>query len=687
MRKLILILCVIFHCIDALTQDENPVKPGSTTEQQLENLAEQQEGEPEDDTYLQSLVQYRSNPLNLNTADESELRELRLVSDLQIRNLLRYRQLLGKLISIYELQAVPTWDIEIIRKILPFVKVGDAVSLTADIGQRFTGGEHSMLVRVQQVLEKSSGYRRPDTVANRYPGSPQRLLFRYKYVFRNLLQLGIVGDKDAGEQFFKGSQRQGFDFYSFHLFARKLGPIKLLALGDFTVNMGQGLIHWQNLAFKKSADVLAVKRQADILRPYSSAGEYNFERGAGITVGGQKINATAFASLRKIDATFHSDTSLTNEDFISSILTSGYHRTPSELSKRNTITQTSFGGNISYRDTRLHVGLNGVAFKFSAPLIRNIRPYNQYAINGSEWYNYSIDYSYTYRNVHFFGEAAMDKTSSKAIISGLLASLDPKVDFSMVYRNIEKSYQSLYGNAFTESTFPTNEKGLYTGVSLQPNAALKIDAYADIFSFPWLRYRVDAPTKGTEYLLQITYRPNKQVEVYTRYRNENKAINLSGLNLATRQPFIRPRQNWRTHFSYQPNREITLRNRVEIVWYDAKESNRSEQGFLTYFDFAYKPKRTQLSLNTRLQYFDTDGFYSRLYAYESDVLYSYSIPQFIGKGLRYYINVNYDVTKKIEVWMRWSQTIYQNQKTISSGLDQINGNARSEVKLQVMYNF
>ncbi len=281
----------------------------------------------------------------------------------------------------------------------------------------------------------------------------------------------------------------------------------------------------------------------------------------------------------------------------------------------------------------------------------------------------------------------MDKTSSKALISGLLASLDPKVDLSMVYRNIEKSYQSLYGNAFTESTFPTNEKGLYTGVSLKPNAALKIDAYADIFSFPWLRYRVDAPTKGTEYLLQITYRPNKQVEVYTRYRNENKAINLSGLDLATRQPFIRPRQNWRTHFSYQPNREITLRNRVEIVWYDAQESDRSEQGFLTYFDFAYKPKRTPLSLNTRLQYFDTDGFNSRLYAYESDVLYSYSIPQFIGKGLRYYINVNYDVTKKMQVWMRWAQTIYQNQKTISSGLDQINGNARSEVKLQVVYNF
>jgi hypothetical protein len=669
------------------SQEENPVRQGGTTEQQLENLTEQQDGETEDDSYLQSLVQLRRTPLNLNTAEENELRELKMVTDLQIQNLLRYRQLLGSLLSIYELQAVPTWDVQTIQRVLPYVRVGNAVPLSADIGQRFFEGQHSLLARVQQVIEKSAGFTRPDSIVNRYPGSPQRVFFRYKYVYRNLLQFGLVGDKDAGEQFLKGKQTRGFDFYSFHLFARKLGPVKLLALGDFTVNMGQGLIHWQSLAFKKSADVLAVKRQADILRPYSSAGEYNFQRGVGITVGGRKWDVTAFGSIRELDATFNTDTSRTNEDFISSILNSGYHRTPTEISKKNTIKQTSFGGNISYKHNGFHVGLNGVAFKFSTPLLRDIQPYNQYAIQGKEWFNYSVDYSYTYRNLHFFGEAAMDKNNSKALVSGLLLSLDPKVDASLVYRNIEKSYQTLYGNAFTESTFPTNEKGLFTGLSIKPSSVLKIDAYADIFSFPWLRYRVDAPTKGTEYFLQVSYRPNKQVEAYTRYRNENKAINISGLNLATRQPFIRPRRNWRTQISYKAGRNFTLRNRVEIVWYDPNEKDRSQQGFLTYMDVGYQPTGTRLSLNTRLQYFETDGFDSRLYAYETDVLYSFSIPQFMGKGLRYYINLNYDVTKRLQVWARWAQTIYQDQTSISSGLDLIPGNKRSEVKFQAMYNF
>jgi hypothetical protein len=286
-----------------------------------------------------------------------------------------------------------------------------------------------------------------------------------------------------------------------------------------------------------------------------------------------------------------------------------------------------------------------------------------------------------------FGEAALDKNNSKAFVSGVLVSLAARVDASVVYRNIEKRYQTLYGNAFTESTFPTNEKGLFAGLSIKPSSVIKIDAYVDMFSFPWLRYRVDAPTKGTEYLLQISYRPSKLVEAYTRYRNENKAINITGLNLATRQPFLRPRQNWRTQISYKAGRQFTLRHRVEIVWYDPNEKDRSQQGFLTYMDVGYHPARTNLSLNTRLQYFETDGFDSRLYAYESDVLYSYSIPQFIGKGLRYYFILNYDVSKKMQVWLRWAQTIYKGQTSVGNGLDQIAGNRRSELKFQVLCNF
>src|SRR5205085_11079514 len=149
---------------------------------------------------------------------------------------------------------------------------------------------------------------------------------------------------------------------------------------------------------------------------------------------------------------FGADTSQADSDIISSILNSGYHRTATEVAKKNAETQYAWGGNISYKKDGFQIGLNGIAFTFSVPIKRTIYPYNQYAIEGSHWSNYSIDYSYTFRNFHFCGEAAADHRGSKALLAGLLTSLDAKVDASLVYRNIDKRYQALYGNAFTESS-------------------------------------------------------------------------------------------------------------------------------------------------------------------------------------------------------------------------------------------
>jgi hypothetical protein len=654
------------------------------TEQQLENLTDADQAETEDDSYLQQLEQYRRNPINLNAAEASELRELRILTDLQIGNLISYRRFFGRFINIYELQAIPTWDVSTLRKLLPFITIDSPVSLKDDFVNRFNGGDHSLLLRFTQVLEQSKGFDN-STTGTKYLGSPQRLFFRYRYTYKNLLQYGLVADKDAGEQFFKGAQNKGFDFYSFHLFARNMGNIKALALGDFTVNMGQGLIQWQSLAFKKSVDVIGVKRQSTVLRPYNSAGEFNFNRGAGITFKKGRIETTAFASIRQLSANFVADT-INFEDYISSFQTSGYHRTEAENADRNKLRQTSFGGNLKYTGNRWHAGVNAINYQFSKPVQKRDEPYNIFAINGKNWYNLSVDYSYTYKNFHFFGEAAADKNFNKAFLNGLLVSVDSRVDVSVVHRSIAQDYQSINGNAFTENVYPANEKGLYAGITIRPAVAWRLDAYADIYKFPWLKSQVDAPSYGKDFLAQLTYTPNKQVEIYTRFRNETKQSNQPDNTTVTNYLVNLPRQNWRTQISYKINLAITLRNRVEMVWYD-KNGNSAENGFLTFFDFIYKPLMKPFSGVLRLQYFETEGYNSRLYAYENDVLYSYSIPVFFDKGYRYYLTLNYDISKKVSIWIRLAQTIYRDKNTIGSGLDEISGNRKTEVKLQARYLF
>jgi len=238
------------------------------------------------------------------------------------------------------------------------------------------------------------------------------------------------------------------------------------------------------------------------------------------------------------------------------------------------------------------------------------------------------------------------------------------------------------GNAFTENTYPTNETGFFAGVTIRPLIGLKLDAYADLFRFPWLRYLVDAPSSGTDYLAQLTYTPNKQVEIYTRFRNETKQSNQPDNNSVTNYLVTIPKQSWRTQIAYKTSRTITLRNRVELMWYDKKGENQ-ENGFLTYFDFLYKPMLSPFSGVLRLQYFETDGYNSRIYAYENDVMYSYTIPSFSDKGFRYYATLSYDVSKRLSFWFRWAQTLYRNKNAVGSGLDEIDGNRKTEVKLQV----
>ncbi|MGI8638319.1 MAG: hypothetical protein ACR2KZ_23240, partial [Segetibacter sp.] len=249
------------------------------------------------------------------------------------------------------------------------------------------------------------------------------------------------------------------------------------------------------------------------------------------------------------------------------------------------------------------------------------------------------------------------------------------------------SYQSLYGNAFTENTLPTNEKGLFTGIAIKPYSSLKLEAYADVFSFPWLKYRVNAPSSGSAYLVQISYKPTRQIECYTRFKNDSKAINLSGTDLALRPVYTPSKRSWRMQVNHTISRCFSLNQRTELLWFQSNEKKNDEQGFLIYVEGKYKFKYKPLTLNGRFQYFETEGFNSRIYAYESDVLYSYSIPEFIGKGFRYYLNFNFDWGKKVSVWCRWAQTIYSNRSSIGSGPDKISGNKKSEIKLQVLYNF
>jgi hypothetical protein len=288
--------------------------------------------------------------------------------------------------------------------------------------------------------------------------------------------------------------------------------------------------------------------------------------------------------------------------------------------------------------------------------------------------------------MHFFGEIAQSGNGGKAAVNGVLVSVDPKVEISLLHRSLSKSYQSLYANAFTEGTQPANENGLYMGIGIKLTKGFRIDGYADMYKSNWLRFQVSAPGSGRDYLTQLTYKPGKTIEIYARYKYEQKPANNPIQEYPIDYTINQTKQNIRLNTIFKISRHLTLRNRAEMVLFK-EEKQEQKQGFVVYQDLVYKPLGKPYNLTARLAYFGTDNYDTRLYTYENDVLYSFSIPSLYDSGLRYYAMYNHNILKNLEVWLRFSQTIYNNKTLIGSGLDEIKGNKKSEVKVQLRYSF
>lgn len=642
--------------------------------QQMEDLAvETGEGQEDDLAMSSQWEHFRKHPLNLNEAGEDELSSLGALSALQVHHFLRYRVMLGKLLSVYELQAVPYWDLATIKRLLPYVRVDDTAAFGEGLAAAAGKAEKQLFFRASRVLEKARGYRQE---SNGYLGDRNHLLLQFRARYKSMVQYGFTAEKDAGEQFFRGRSK-GFDFYSLHFFATQQGRIKTLALGDFAVNMGQGLIQWNSMGFQKSAGVMAVKREAPVLLPYRSAGEFYLNRGAGITLEQGRTEATFFASARKVGATLSDEST----GSFTAFHTSGYHRTASEAGKKNNTGILSAGMVLKYSGTGVNAGLNAVMHRFGGRLEEGGEPYNRFRLSGRQWYNISLDYSHTYRNLHLFGELAVAPGLYPALVQGCLLAVDPKVDISLVYRNIHPRYQSLFGNAFTDNAAPSNEEGFFTGLIIRPAQRWQLNAYADIYRSPWLKYRVDAPGGGSDCLVQLVFQPDRRSELYLRYKSSRRGGNEEdgATNYVTGHTLC----NLRLHFSAKLSRLAELRCRFELNWLQKKREK--EEGFTGFIEGRVELPRGAAA-NLRLQYFET-GAFTQLYAYESDVLYGSGTRVFSGKGFRYYLNFTYDISRKISLWLRWAQFLYPGQDQTGSGLDLIPVGHKTETRMQIRYDF
>lgn len=669
--------------------------PPSTEElfqERIENLAEETEQEIDYYELIEELEILQRNPINLNFATFDDLRRLFFLSDIQINNLLTHINKFGKLISIHELQSIEGFDMATIQAMLPFVRAGDQrFRRHFRIDDLIREGNSQYFLRYQRLFEQQRGFTPidPDELkANpnaRYLGSPFRLFSRYRFTYYNNVSIGLTAEKDPGEEFFGPTQRSGFDFYSAHAFIRDFGRIRAAVVGDYQVQFGQGLTLWSGLAFGKSSEAITLKKNGLGLRPYTSVDENNFMRGAGVTLALGSVEVTGFFSSKHRDANVLETDTVSGEVLvITSLQQTGLHRTPRELEDKNSVKETIYGGRMAWKQNNLSLGLTAYRMELGSEFRRNLSVYNQFDFNSQTNTNFGFDYNYIVRNFNFFGEAAMSENGGYAILNGAMMSLDPRLSLALLHRKFSKDYQSLFAAAFSENTRVVNEEGVYLGINARLSPQWRISAYADHFSFPWMKFRTYLPSNGYEYLVQVNYRPRRTTEMYARYRIKNKPLNTQNPGMIRHLDDV-IRENYRFHISFQISPSFTLRNRVEFTTFNFGQ--KAETGFMIYQDVIFRNLSSPWAITARYALFDTDGYNSRIYAFENDVLYAFSFPFYADKGTRAYLLVRYKLTRKIDLYARLAQTWYSNRNSTGSGLDIVEGNTRTEIKAQMRVRF
>lgn len=676
------------------TSNDVPEKVEQIIEDQLANESSDNENFDLDLTFA-GLDNYRRRPLDINKATADELAELPFFNDIQIGQILDYRDQMNGFVNQYELQIIPSLDLETIRSALPFIRVGgDIDDLKVPFGRMLREGDRQLFMRWTRTLEQAEGYE-----DGRFLGDPNQYYIRFRQQYSNKLSFGVTMEKDPGEPLFTGpNKKRGFDYYSAHFYVRNLNrTLKAVALGDYTINLGQGLILHNGFGAGKSALVTNVRRSGRVIKPYGSVNESLFMRGAAATFGlGKRLDLTAFGSIRYRDGNLLSPDTVTVDELtdilvnisVSSLDLDGLHRTTSEIEDRNALKQTSYGGALRYTFPRNKgkIGINFLSEHLSTPLRLSDKPYNRYFFRGTDLSNASIDYTYRIRNLTFFGESAISDNGGQAHLVGLLAGLDRYVNLALVYRNYARDYQALYARPFGETNGGRNEEGLYFGLEVNPAKHWKFAAYYDIFRFPWLRFNIDGPSSGNEWRVRATYWQKRKMETYIELRKESKGVGIDLLNNPLDGVVTRDRFQARLHFSYKINKALEWRNRLDWGFTDNPINDR-QTGFMIYQDFIYRPIGVPLSFTSRIAFFNTDGYQVRFYNYENGLLYNFRIPAYYGKGSRMYLNLRYKGIRNVTLEARIAQLFFADRTAIGSGVLEISRPRRTEVGAQIKLKF
>ncbi len=593
------------------------------------------------DVYRQMLV----SPLNINTAEREDLERLNILSDWQIDAIISYRSEYGRLFSLNELYNIPGFKEELVSLLIPFLTVGTKEDdFKLSLLSIFRDSRVELLLKSKYIIEKEQGFlpvRKVDFDKNpdcRYLGPRGSLYSQLKYESTEHIKAALTLERDPGER--------GVDYKSVNITLSKIGMLNRLVAGDFSARFGQGLVLWNSFAMDSYTDVKSLSRNAIGLTPYNSTDENRALRGISTTLERDNWRVTILASHRKYDAR------VVNDEY-TSFLTTGLHNTQTTLERKGSLDGTLIGSNISWTGNSSRVSQTTALYWYSLPyggrdsvLMKHDRQM------GGCQANFSIDGYLVFRRARLFGEFASDHTGSYAFIGGVLYSPTDKLETAILLRDYSEGYRAPFASPISRKSSIGGERGVRIAAQILLGKYWKTTANAEICNDA---YYLTFSASTTE---------RAKSQVFFKYTlNEN-------------------RHSVRYNHTLRLSPRFRIAGRGDLNIIDEKGSN---YGYHLSAETIFKTARGKFDASLRFAYFNAPLWDSRIYVYERDMLYNFSVPFYYGKGLRCYLNLHIIPVRRWNIWFRFAATRYLDRDKISEGTGLISGPLKSEAKIQLRF--
>jgi hypothetical protein len=653
-------------------------QPTSSLEDILEDIAINSEtnmdvDKPNFEESLEALSSLKQSPLNLNIATREQLERFPFLSDLQIEHLLAYVYLHGEMKTLYELQLVEDMDRRTIGYLLPFVCVEPVNSQSSFQWKSLWKetskyGKHEALTRMDIPFYRRKGYE------HSYLGPSVYNSLKYTFRAGEHLYASFVAEKDAGEPFGALHNRKGYDYYSFCLLLKNCGKLKALAVGNYRLSFGQGLVVSTDYLMGNRLYATSFNVRSSGIRHHASTDEYNYFRGVAATLAlGRRWETSAFYSYRPMDGTV-------KEGVVTSIYKSGLHRSSKEAAKQGAFALWMAGGNVTYQQSRIKLGITALYYAFNRPYKPLLTGYSTYLMNGQRFYNVGIDYGYRQGRFSLQGEAARGR-QGWASVNRLYYSPVQGTSLMLLHRYYSYNYWAMFARSFGQGSAVQNEQGYYIGVDTSPFSHWNFTASADFFSFPWKKYRISKRgSRGVDGQLQATFTPRDKLSMYLRYRYKRKERDWGEGD--ARQTLPTHHHQLRYRLSYVPSALFGTRTTMDYNRFHYQDRSISK-GYLFSELISLRLPTLPLSADLQGSYFHTTDYDSRVYLSEPGLLYTFSAPSFRGRGFRFSARLRYEPNRHWMLLAKFEQTAYTDRAEIGSGDDLIPGNKKADLQLQL----